>query len=179
MRKRLASLAGVSVCLALPGTPATLAQESWDTERSLETVVVTATRIERSALDVAEAISVVSADDVERRAPDVLAELLRGVPGAFFQQTTPGQAIPIIRGLKGSQVLHLVDGMRLNNAFFRDAPNQYLALVDSYAMRRTELVRGSAPSLYGADAMGGVVQVLTAEPSFDSDEWAADGRLYG
>jgi outer membrane receptor protein involved in Fe transport len=69
--------------------------------------------------------------------------------------------------------------MRLNNAFFRDAPNQYLALVDAYAMQRTELVRGSAPSLYGADAMGGVVQVLTAEPGFDGSEWAADSRLYG
>jgi len=169
----------VSVCLALPGAPAALGQESWDSGRSLETVVVTATRIERSALDVAEAVSVVSAEDVERHAPDVLAELLRGVPGAFFQQTTPGQAIPIIRGLKGSQVLLLVDGMRLNNAFFRDAPNQYLALVDAYAMRRTELVRGSAPSLYGADAMGGVVQVLTAEPTFDGNDWTAESRLYG
>jgi outer membrane receptor protein involved in Fe transport len=179
MLRHLANLAGVSVCLALPSAPAAFAQEAWDSERTLETVVVTATRIERSALDVAEAISVVSAEDVERRAPDVLAELLRGVPGVFFQQTTPGQAIPIIRGLKGSQVLHLVDGMRLNNALFRDAPNQYLALVDAYAMQRTELVRGSAPSLYGADAMGGVVQVLTAEPTFDDNEWTAESRLYG
>jgi outer membrane receptor protein involved in Fe transport len=76
-------------------------------------------------------------------------------------------------------VLHLVDGMRLNNAFFRDAPNQYLGLVDAYAVERTELIRGSAPSLYGADAMGGVVQVLTREPEPQDAEWAAEGRLYG
>jgi outer membrane cobalamin receptor len=103
--------------------------------------------------------------------------MLRGVPGAF-QRTTPGQGIPIIRGLKGSQVLHL-DGMRLNNAFFRDAPNQYLGLVDAYAVERTEIIRGSAPSLYGADAMGGVVQVLTREPVLAMEEWSAEGRLYG
>ena len=147
--------------------------------RSLETVQVTATRTEQSIQDVSEAVSVVTADEIDRQGPELLAEMLRGVPGAFFQQTTPGQGIPIIRGLKGSQVLHLVDGMRLNNAFFRNAPNQYLGLVDAYATERLEVVRGSAPSLYGADAMGGVVQVLTAEPELSGANWRAEGRFYG
>jgi outer membrane receptor protein involved in Fe transport len=154
-------------------------EDTWEYGRTLETVVVTATRIEQSVLDVAEAVTVVGAEDIERLAPELLAEMLRGVPGVYFQQTTPGQGIPIIRGLKGSQVLHLVDGMRLNNAFFRDAPNQYLGLVDAYAVERIELIRGSAPSLYGADAMGGVVQVLTREPEPQDAEWTAEGRLYG
>lgn len=155
------------------------AEESAADARVLESVVVTATRMQVSLLEVTEAISVIDAEEIRRQAPAVLAEMLRAVPGGYFQQTTPGQGIPIIRGLKGSQVLHLVDGMRLNNAFFRDAPNQYLALVDSYAVQRTEMIRGSAPSLYGADAMGGVVQVLTAEPGFEGSGWAAEGGLYG
>jgi len=150
-----------------------------DMDRTMESVIVTATRMEESLLEVAEAVSVISDEDIKRLAPEMLAEMMRGVPGAFFQQTTPGQGIPIIRGLKGSQVLHLVDGMRLNNAFFRNAPNQYLGLVDAYATERTEIVRGSAPSLYGADAMGGVVQVLTREPGFEGAGWQASGRLYG
>ena len=147
--------------------------------RLLETVVVTATRIEESVLDIAEAVTVVGAGEIDRKAPDVLAEMLRGMPGAYFQQTTPGQGIPIIRGLKGSEVLHLVDGMRLNNAFFRNAPNQYLGLVDAYATDRTEVIRGSAPSLYGADAMGGVVHVLTPEPELAGEEWHTEGSFYG
>ena len=175
----LASLLALTSANAAAEAGVSTEGEDWETGRTLESVIVTATRIEQSVLDVAEAVSVIGAEDIERRAPELLAEMLRGVPGAFFQQTTPGQGIPIIRGLKGSQVLHLVDGMRLNNAFFRDAPNQYLALVDAYAVERTEVVRGSAPSLYGADAMGGVVQVLTREPRFDSDAWTAEGRLYG
>ncbi|MGK2927360.1 MAG: TonB-dependent receptor plug domain-containing protein [Lysobacterales bacterium] len=175
----LAILLALSSATAAEGAGANIGDEDWEAGRTLETVVVTATRIEQSVLDVAAAVSVVGAEDIERLAPELLADMLRGVPGAFFQQTTPGQGIPIIRGLKGSQVLHLVDGMRLNNAFFRDAPNQYLSLVDAYAVERTEVVRGSAPSLYGADAMGGVVQVLTREPRFDTDVWSAEGRLYG
>ena len=150
-----------------------------ETGPAMESVVVTATRKEESILDVAEAVSLVDAEEITRLAPEMLAEMLRGVPGAFFQQTTPGQGIPIIRGLKGSQILSLVDGMRLNNAFFRNAPNQYLGLVDAYATARVEVVRGSAPSLFGADAMGGVVQVLTREPDFnDAENWLTGAHLY-
>ncbi len=75
--------------------------------------------------------------------------------------------------------MHLVDGMRLNNAFFRNAPNQYLGLVDAYMTDKMEIVRGSAPSLYGADAMGGVVQVLSTEPDFSGSDWQGEGRIYG
>ena len=68
--------------------------EEFDPHRQMETIVVTATRTEESVLDVAEAVSVVGAEDIARQAPEILAEMLRGVPGAFFQQTTPGQGIP-------------------------------------------------------------------------------------
>ena len=146
---------------------------------ALEHVQVTATRSNKRDIDISAAVTVIEEDAVLKLAPDVIAEMLRGQPGAFFQQTTPGQGIPIIRGLKGSQVLHLVDGMRLNNAFFRNAPNQYLGLVDSYATDRMEVVRGSQGTLYGADAMGGVVNILTPEPGFSEAQWQQETRLYG
>lgn len=145
----------------------------------LEHVQVTATRTSKRDIDISAAVTAIDEDAMREMAPDVIAELLRGQPGTFFQQTTPGQGIPIIRGLKGSQVLHLVDGMRLNNAFFRNAPNQYLGLVDSFAARRMEVVRGSQGSLYGADAMGGVLNVLTIEPDYAEPEWQQESRLYG
>ena len=135
--------------------------------REIEAVHVTATRTEADVQDISAAVTSVSQAQVRSEAPDVLPEMLRGLPGTYFQQTTPGQGIPIIRGLKGSQVLHMVDGMRINNAFFRDAPNQYLGLVDAFAMDRVEIVRGASPSLYGADAMGGVVNFLTPNASFE------------
>jgi outer membrane receptor protein involved in Fe transport len=144
-----------------------------------EHVQVTATRTNKRDIDISAAVTAIDEDSVLEHAPDVIAEMLRGQPGAFFQQTTPGQGIPIIRGLKGSQVLHMVDGMRLNNAFFRNAPNQYLGLVDSFATRRMEVVRGSQGSLYGADAMGGVLNILTHEPDYNDKDWQQESRLYG
>lgn len=140
---------------------------------------VTATRDARPVQEVAQAVTVVGAAEILRENPQVLAESLRGQVGTWFQQTTPGQGTPIVRGLKGSQVLHLVDGMRLNNAFFRSAPNQYLALVDPYATERLEVVRGASPSLYGSDAMGGVVQVLTPEPGLSGSRWGIRSQAHG
>ena len=153
---------------------------SWQQEAGdIETVQVTATRTEAPVEDVSLAVTVIGQDQVRVEAPDVLPEILRGLPGIYFQQTTPGQGIPIIRGLKGSQVLHLVDGMRVNNAFFRDAPNQYLGLIDVFSMDRVEVIRGSAGSLYGADAMGGVVNFLTPEIRAEDGEWQTEGKVYG
>jgi len=144
-----------------------------------EHVQVTATRSNKRDIDIAAAVTAIDESKILEQAPDVIAEMLRGEPGTFFQQTTPGQGIPIIRGLKGSQILHMVDGMRLNNAFFRNAPNQYLGLVDSFAAKRMEVVRGSQGSLYGADAMGGVLNILTQEPNYSDLNWQQESRLYG
>ena len=119
-------------------------------------------------------MTVVGPDEIAERAPATIADYLRVVPGAFVQSTTPGQAIPIVRGLKGSEVLHMVDGFRLNTAIFGNAPNQYFALVDAQNVDRIEVVRGPASTLYGSDAMGGVVQVLTPEQRFEGTRW--DGR---
>jgi outer membrane receptor protein involved in Fe transport len=137
-----------------------------DSPAELSPMQVTAGRQESSVFDVSRAVSVVDREQLEIATPLIPADLLRGLPGVYLQQTTPGQGIPIIRGLKGSENLHLVDGFRLNNAFFRNAPNQYLALVPATNLERVEVVRGPASALYGSDAMGGAVQLITRQPEF-------------
>lgn len=139
-------------------------------EKPLEEIQVTATRQSVSSFDVAPAVTVITAEQLQRNAPLTIVDHLRGEPGTFVQQTTPGQGIVILRGLKGSEVLHLVDGFRLNTAIFRNAPNQYIALVDPWNLERIEVVRGAMGALYGGDAMGGVVQFLTRTPHFDQAE---------
>lgn len=146
--------------------PAAPAQTVPDVPGVLEEVQVTATRRTGATLETAPGVSVVGSERLQAASPLILSDALKGVAGAFVQQTTPGQGIPIVRGLKGSEVLHLVDGSRLNNALFRNAPNQYLALIDPAVIERIEVVRGPLSSLYGSDAMGGVVNVLTRKPAF-------------
>lgn len=136
-------------------------------EPELETLQVTATRRAESAFEVPVATTVLDRETLQQKPLGTVMEALRGTPGAWVQQTTPGQGVVILRGLKGSEILHVVDGFRLNNAFFRNAPNQYMALVDAESLERIEVARGPLSSLYGSDAMGGVVHLRSWTPRFD------------
>jgi outer membrane cobalamin receptor len=154
---------GFSLILLLSAwTAPAIAQEY----EEIDVIQVTATRRETETENVSAALTLVGEDKIE--ASKLVTDALLMEPGIFLQQTTPGQGAAIVRGLKGSEVLHLVDGFRLNNAIFRNAPTQYLALVSTGGVDRIEVVRGAPASLYGSDAVGGVVQVLSRVPSFDS-----------
>ncbi len=135
---------------------------------TIEEIQVTASRRPIEVRNVSAALSIITSDEI--RAVKLTTDALATQTGVFLQQTTPGQGAAIIRGLKGSEILHLVDGMRLNNAIFRNAPTQYLALVSPGTVERMEVVRGAPASLYGSDAVGGVVQVLSRLPKFDGSE---------
>ncbi len=135
-------------------------------EETIDEIQVTATRRPTNVEDISAALTLVPAEKIQNSKLTTDALLMEA--GIFLQQTTPGQGAAIIRGLKGSEVLHLVDGMRLNNAIFRNAPTQYLALIAPGTVDRIEVVRGAPASLYGSDAVGGVVQVLSRQPSFDT-----------
>ncbi len=159
----LSHSAGFSLILLLSAwTAAATAQY----EEEIDVIQVTATRRETESENVSAALTLVGEDKIE--ASKLVTDALLMEPGIFLQQTTPGQGAAIVRGLKGSEVLHLVDGFRLNNAIFRNAPTQYLALVSTGGVDRIEVVRGAPASLYGSEAVGGVVQVLSRVPSFDS-----------
>ena len=145
-------------------------------EDVLEEVLVMATRRSVSISEVSSGLSLV--DGAIAREQKLVTDALAGNVGVFLQQTTPGQGAVIIRGLKGSSVLHLVDGIRLNNAIFRSAPTQYFALVPTSAVERIEVLRGTPASIYGSDAVGGVVQLVTRVPRFDSTETAYRGEVY-
>ena len=135
--------------------------EEWTAK--LDTIQVTATLRAEDAREIAAAVTIVGPERLQQNARTPL-EALRGQPGAFVQQTTPGQSAVFVRGAKGSEVLHLVDGFRLNSAIFRNAPNQYFSLVDGQSLDRIELLRGPSAGLYGSDAMGGVVHMLSRNP---------------
>lgn len=160
-------LLAIAALTAAPGTPP--AADDW-----LDEITVLATRRAVSVDQVSAAVATLDGEDVV--AKKLATDALRDMVGVNLQQTTPGQGAAIIRGLKGSAVLHLVDGMRLNNAIFRTAPTPWFALVPMSSVERLEVVRGTPASLYGSEAVGGVVQSVSRLPEFDSDqtEYAGD-----
>ena len=146
--------------------------------QQVDHILVTASKKAQAIENISTAVSVVTKAEILEKNITLLPDLLREEAGVYIQQTTPGQGIPIIRGLKGSENVHLIDGMRLNTAFFRNSPNQYLALVDPFMTEQIEIIRGPASVLYGGDALGGVLNVITHTPDFSGSDWQHQGELF-
>jgi outer membrane receptor protein involved in Fe transport len=136
-----------------------------------EGIVVTASRAEGLATSPAAPVSVLTSSDLALVPPAPLDDALRVVPGfSLFRRTTSRAANPTTQGagLRGlaasgaSRALVLADGVPLNDPF---GGWVYWSRVPETLVDRVEIVRGAASDLYGADALAGVVQILTRPPS--------------
>ncbi len=131
----------------------------------LDKITVTATRLEQGVFVVPYTTHVLERGDfIDLRAVRTLTDALSETPGVMVQKTSYGQASPFIRGFTGFRTLMLIDGIRLNNAVFREGPNQYWATVDLLTVDRLEIVKGPSSALYGSDAIGGTVNATTVRP---------------
>jgi hemoglobin/transferrin/lactoferrin receptor protein len=128
--------------------------------------VVTTHLTETPDFERPELTTVVGAREVRQRAFRTVPEALVGAMGVFLQKTNQGGGSPFVRGLTGQQTLLLVDGIRLNNSTFRAGPNQYLNTIDPGVVSHLEVARGNGATVYGSDALGGAINVLTRSPQF-------------
>lgn len=130
---------------------------------ALSPVVVTATRTDRRVDDLVADVTVLTRDDLDRAAGYTLAELLGSQPG-LQSASNGGAGQPdnvYMRGLEARHTLLLIDGMRVGSATTGEPSWAQLPMTD---IERIEIVRGPLASLYGSDAVAGVVQVFTREP---------------
>ena len=146
------------------------------TLNQLDDVTITAVRKKEKDLYVPYSTQSVSQAYFDNYQPRTTPEALMGVNGVFIQKTNHGGGSPFIRGLTGNQTLILIDGIRLNNSTFRYGPNQYLNTIDAYSIQKIEVAKGTGSVQYGSDAMGGVLQVFTKEPAFNSNHKKWSGR---
>ncbi len=145
----------------------------------LDEVLVTATRSEIRSFEAPYAASTVNVNgffnnQLYRTATDAL----RDVPGVMIQKTSNAQGSPYIRGFTGYQTLLLVDGIRMNNSYFRGGPNQYWNLIDPYTIDRLEIVKGPSSVLYGSDAIGGTVNAILRRPDSYGDGLQGYRQVY-
>jgi hemoglobin/transferrin/lactoferrin receptor protein len=128
---------------------------------------VVAARLPRPAQDVVGTVDVVSREDLRASMATRTADVVRYIPGVSVTQdgTRFGDSGFTIRGLSGNRVVHLIDGIPVADQFdigdFSDATLDYLT---PDAVARIEILRGPASALFGSDALGGVVAVLTRDP---------------
>lgn len=146
----------VACATALPA----FAQTATDAATDLDEVIVTANRVPVPVRDVIAAVEVIDHDDIVRSQARSLPELLRGRAGITIgNQGGLGKLTSVfIRGAESDHVLVLVDGVRVGSATSGQAAFQDLPVE---LIERIEIVRGNRSSLYGSDAIGGVIQIFT------------------
>jgi vitamin B12 transporter len=140
------------------------AQVAWGDE-VVEPVVVTATRHATRVSEVLSDVTVIGSEDIQQAGPTTtLAALLARQPGIEFAQNGgPGASSSVfIRGSNANHVLLLVDGIRVGSVTTGSPAWEYIPLQQ---IDHIEIVRGAASSLYGSDAIGGVIQIFTKRGS--------------
>ena len=149
----------LAVSAALLLALAALADEP-NEEKPLGTVVVTATRTEQPIEQATTSISVVSEDDMQSRHAEAVSDVLRQVPGVDVSQSgSPGNSTSVfIRGADADQTLVLVDGVEMNSPTLGGFD---FSTLNTDNLDRIEVLRGAGGTLYGSEAVGGVINLLT------------------
>ncbi len=131
------------------------------TPLALEEIQVTATPTAADGRAVAQATTQLSGKALDRNLAGTVAQTLAAQPGVRVRSNGPAASVPILRGLTGDRVLVLQDGQRSGD--LAGSAVDHAVTVDPLAAQRIEVVRGPATLLYGNNALGGVVNVISAD----------------
>ena len=135
-----------------------------DSVIQLTPMTVTATRDLREVFKTPAPVSVVDSTTLAQRAPANVTDLFLDLPGLDLNGIGPSQTRPVIRGQLGQRILLLEDGIRMNNSRRQQDFGEIPSIAALEALGRVEVVRGPASVLYGTDAIGGAVNLITRQP---------------
>jgi vitamin B12 transporter len=131
-------------------------------EEKTEEIVVTATRIETPSREVGSSVTVITNQQIEERQNTTVLEVLRTVPALDVVQLggPGGQTSVFIRGAKSEHTLVLIDGIEMNDPMEPGRSYDFANLTTDN-IERIEIIRGPQSTLYGSDAIGGVINIIT------------------
>ena len=161
---RLTAATVLTMCVALPALASDISPG--------DTIIVTATRTEIPLEQATVPVRVITRDDIELSLATDLAELLRFEAGIDIGRNGgPGQATSMfLRGTESNHVLVLIDGVRMNPGTLGGAAIQHIS---PEVIERVEIVKGARSALFGTDAIGGVINIITRRAEETSVEAGA------
>ena len=143
----------------------TIAQnDSARKEISLEEVVLSATNFSEKKKNIAQKVDVITASTIAQTNAQNTGDLLINTGKIFVQKSQQGGSSPVLRGFEASRILLVVDGVRMNNAIYRSGHLQNIITTDQNSLSRVEVMYGPSSTIYGSDALGGIVQLITKSP---------------
>ncbi len=154
----------IILLLAFAGHLAFATPSNIDSE-SIETIIVTASRLDNSKTSVTPSVDVITSDQIERRNPASVTELLRQFSGVNVTQQggRGGVTSVVVRGGESNFTVVLIDGVKINDSTNTRGGSYDFSNLDLGNVTRVELVRGPLSSIYGSDALAGVMNVITTD----------------
>lgn len=162
MLKKIKLLVVLSALLASVGLSKATAEEVEAPAFELEKIVVTATRTAEPIEQIGSSVSVIKEEDIKERGKKTVLEVLRDVPGLDVVQTGKfgGETSVFLRGAKSGHTLLMIDGIEMNDPISPGRSFDFAHLtIDN--IERIEIIRGPQSTLYGSDAIGGVINIIT------------------
>ena len=141
----------------------------------LDEFVISANRVEEKRSDLPYTIEVIQAKEITFDNPQTTATMLEQTGNVFVQQSQMGGGSPVLRGFEANRVLLIVDGVRMNNAVYRAGHLQSVITVDPGMLSSTEILFGPGSTIYGSDALGGVISFVTRDPELSGGAKASIG----
>ncbi len=135
----------------------------------MEELTITASNIRENAHDLPYKYDIIELDKIETSAVQNSADLLKLSGNILIQKSQGGGGSPIIRGFEANKVLLVVDGVRMNNAIYRNGHLQNSITIDNSILELAEIIYGPSSTVYGSDALGGVVHYHTKKPKLSND----------
>jgi hemoglobin/transferrin/lactoferrin receptor protein len=140
-----------------------LLAQSDTSSKQLQDVVIYANKFPSLSKNIVQRV-VALTDKVLLQQQANTADILTTSGQVFVQKSQAGGGSPVVRGFEASRVLLMVDGVRMNSAIFRAGHLQNIITVDNMILDRIEINYGPSSTLYGSDALGGVVNLFTKQP---------------
>ena len=160
-----------------------LLAQSDTTAKQLKDVVIYANKFPTLSKNIVQRV-VALTDKILLQQQASTADILTASGQVFVQKSQAGGGSPVVRGFEASRVLLMVDGIRMNSAIFRAGHLQNIITVDNMILERVEIIYGPSSTLYGSDALGGVVNLFTKQPqlyisnlSSNKAPWKVNGNL--
>ncbi|WP_162555786.1 TonB-dependent receptor plug domain-containing protein [Reichenbachiella versicolor] len=135
----------------------------------IDEVQITANRWLQDKRDVPNEIVQIGGRHVMVRNPQTSADMLGQTGQVFIQKSQMGGGSPMIRGFSANSVLIVLDGVRINNAIYRSGNLHNIITLDPNSLESTDVIFGPSSTLYGSDALGGVMHFKTLETNYSSE----------
>lgn len=143
----------------------------------LEEVVISANKFQEDKKDIPRQIQSISKGQIQFQNRQNTADLLENSGNVFVQKSQQGGGSPVLRGFESNRILLVVDGVRMNNAIYRGGHLQNVLRIDQNILNRAEVLFGGGSTIYGSDALGGVLYFETLLPKIKTNNYNAYYRF--